>query len=146
MRRVDGEDLADDEPVEQHADRGQMLLDRGLAAARSFTAGLPASDTFSALYTQRHGRARYRELANTMLPEPSEERADGPGNRPCGCCRSRSRRRKIKKAARRAVAGLGDHRRDESELSKVGVVIGVTVSTTAGRLCRSALTATPYSR
>ena len=27
MRRVDGENLADDQPVEQHADRGQMLLD-----------------------------------------------------------------------------------------------------------------------
>ena len=24
-----GHDLADDEPVEQHADRGQLLLDRG---------------------------------------------------------------------------------------------------------------------
>src|SRR5204863_9554848 len=27
MRRIDGKDLADDEPVEQHTDRGKMLLD-----------------------------------------------------------------------------------------------------------------------
>jgi hypothetical protein len=27
VRRVDGDDLAGDEPVEQHADRGEVLLD-----------------------------------------------------------------------------------------------------------------------
>ena len=38
MRRVDGEDLADDEPVEQHADRRQVLLD-GRPGGRALSHG-----------------------------------------------------------------------------------------------------------
>ena len=30
MRRIGGDDLAGDQPVEQHADRGEVLLDRRL--------------------------------------------------------------------------------------------------------------------
>ena len=34
MRRVGGEDLADDQPVEQHADRGEVLFDGRLRGGR----------------------------------------------------------------------------------------------------------------
>jgi hypothetical protein len=35
MGRVVRHDLADDQPVEQHADRGELLLDRGVTPARA---------------------------------------------------------------------------------------------------------------
>ena len=35
MRGIEGDDLADDEPVGQHADRGQVLLDGRLLMRRA---------------------------------------------------------------------------------------------------------------
>jgi hypothetical protein len=38
MRRVDGEDLADNQPVEEHTDRSQVLLD-GRPGCRTLSRG-----------------------------------------------------------------------------------------------------------
>jgi hypothetical protein len=78
MRRIDRENLADDEPVEQHADRGQMLLD-GRSRGRALLDG--------AITGVRHPqrqiggnveRLDIGELVETVLLEPGEERAHGP--------------------------------------------------------------------
>ena len=68
MRRIDGEDLADDEPVEQHADRREVLLDGRLGGRR-----LQRLDVGGDMH-----RLDIDELANAVLLDPSEERADGP--------------------------------------------------------------------
>ena len=79
MRRVDREDLADDEPVEQHADRSQMLLD-----GRPCRGALPDGAIAGIRHLQRLQiggdvkRLDIGELADAVLFEPGEERADGP--------------------------------------------------------------------
>jgi hypothetical protein len=49
MGWVDGEDLTDDQPVEQHADCRQMLLDRRPGCCPLLKLRSPGSDTFSDL-------------------------------------------------------------------------------------------------
>ena len=83
------------EPVEQHADRGQVLLD-----GRPCRCALLHGPIAGVRHLQRLDigsdmeRLDIDEPADAVLLEPGEERARRPGNRPCGCCRSRSRRRK----------------------------------------------------
>jgi hypothetical protein len=56
VRRVDRENMADDGPVEQHADRGEVLFLVRPGCSCSFNAWLPASDTFSdSIYAAAHG-------------------------------------------------------------------------------------------
>jgi len=64
-----GENLADDQPVEQHADRGEVLLDgrRAVAAAQHLDVG---GDVM---------RAHRRERLDVLGVGPSEERAHGDG-------------------------------------------------------------------
>jgi hypothetical protein len=68
MRRIDGEDLADDEPIEQHADRREVLFDRGFGGRR-----LQRLDIGGDMHGLDIG-----ELADAVLLDPGEERAHGP--------------------------------------------------------------------
>ena len=67
MRRVGGDDLAGDQPVEQHADGGQVLLDRRLLEilAERLDIGRDVQ------------RLDVGELAELVVLAPGEEPADG---------------------------------------------------------------------
>jgi hypothetical protein len=76
MRRVDREDLADDEPIEQHADRGKVLFDgrpgrRALFHCR--IAGVGHLQRFDIRSDME--RLDIDEPADAVLIEPGEERA-----------------------------------------------------------------------
>jgi hypothetical protein len=74
MRRVDGEDLADDQPVEQHADRGQVLLDGRLGRCALFHGRTPGVAHLQRLQIRGDmERLDIRELADAVLLEPEEE-------------------------------------------------------------------------
>jgi hypothetical protein len=67
MRRVGGEDLADDEPIEQHANGRQVLLHRRLGSGR-----------LQRLYIGGDmDRLDVGELAELVLLDPGEEVAHG---------------------------------------------------------------------
>ena len=76
--RVGGDDLAGDQPVEQHADGGQVLLDRRLLEilAERLDVGGDVQ------------RLDVGELADLVVLAPGEEPARRRGNRPsaCSCC------------------------------------------------------------
>ena len=65
MRRVGREHLADDQPVEQHADGGEVLLDRRLGGG--FLQRLDIGGDVQ--------RLDVGELGDAVLFEPGEERA-----------------------------------------------------------------------
>ena len=95
--------LADDQPIEQHADRGQVLLDgrRLIAARQDLDIG---RDVVGA------DRA---ELADVVLVEPGEEAAHGDG---IGRARVRVADvggEEVDEPQRGALAGGGDHRRHQ---------------------------------
>jgi hypothetical protein len=79
VRWVDRRDLADDQPVEQHADRSQVLLD-----VRPGRRALPYGSITGFGYFERLDvsgdmkRFDIGELAAAVLLEPGGERADGP--------------------------------------------------------------------
>jgi hypothetical protein len=79
-----------------------------------------------------------------VLLEPGEERAHGPVIGHAGVVVLDRGGKKIEEPARRAIPGVGDHRRHGKRTEQVDVVTGAAASTTAGTLRRSALTATPY--
>jgi len=119
MRRVDGEDLADDEPVEQHADRGQMLLDgrpRGRALPDGAIAGIQ--------YRQRLQiggdveRLDIGQLANAVLLEPGEERTRRRVIGHAGVVVFDRGDEKTEETAGRPITGIGDHRRDGERTAK----------------------------
>ena len=79
---VAADHLADHEPVEQHADRGEVLLDRGLRVG--FAELLDVGGDVH--------RLEAAELAQAPLLAPAEELARPPGRRlagysGCGCWR-----------------------------------------------------------
>ena len=79
MRLVDGEDLADDEPVEQHADCREVLLDGrpgGCALFHCRIAGVGHLQRFD-IRSDMEG-LDIDEPADAVLLEPGEERAHGP--------------------------------------------------------------------
>jgi hypothetical protein len=119
MRRVDGEDLAHDEPVEQHADRRQVLLDgwpgRGALLDRSL-AGLRHLQCLDIRSDVE--RLDIREFANAMLLEPGEERTRGPVIGHPGVVVLDRGGEKIEETARRAIAGVGYHRRHDERTAQ----------------------------
>jgi hypothetical protein len=73
MRRVDGEDLADDEPVEQHADRGQVLLAGRIGRGALFYCPVAGLRDFQRLDVGSDmQRLDIDELADAMLFQPDE--------------------------------------------------------------------------
>ena len=103
MRRIDRQHLADDEPVEQHAHRGEVLLDGRLGGG--------------VLQRLDIGRDMQRldidELGDAALFEPGEERACGPVIGHAGVLVADRRGEEFEKAARGMVAGAGDRRRHD---------------------------------
>ena len=74
MRRINRENLADDEPVEQHADRGQMLLNgrpRGRALLDGGIAGVRHPQRLQ--IGSDVERLDIGEFAEAVLIEPEEE-------------------------------------------------------------------------
>jgi hypothetical protein len=101
VRRIDGEDLADDQPVEQHADRGQVLFHRGLRGRH-----------LKRLYIGGDvNRLDIVELANAVLLDPGEEVAHGPVIGHPGVFVADLGGEKLNEASRRVIADIGDNRR-----------------------------------
>jgi hypothetical protein len=95
--------LADDEPVEQHADRGQVLLDGRLGGCR-----------LQHLYIGGDvNRFDVGKLADLVLLDPGEEMTRGTVIGHAGVLVTDRRVEKLDKAARGMVAGIGDHRRHD---------------------------------
>jgi hypothetical protein len=98
VRRVDGEDLPDHEPVEQHTDRGEVQFDGRLGGRR-----------LQNLYIGRDmDRLDVCELADLVLLDPGEEVARGPVVDHAGVFVADRRGEKFDEAPRGLVAGVGD--------------------------------------
>ncbi len=98
---IDGEDLADDQPVEQHADRREVLLHRRLGGRR-----------LQRLYIggDVHG-LDVGELADAVLLDPGEERAHGPVIGHARVLVADVGGEEFQEPARGVIAGIGDHGR-----------------------------------
>ena len=101
MCRIDGEDLPDDEPVEEHADGSQMLLDCRLRGR--CLQGLDIGGNVQ--------RLDIGELADPMPLNPGEEVAHGPVIGYAGVLVADLGCKEFEEAPRRVVAGVGDRRR-----------------------------------
>jgi hypothetical protein len=96
---VDGEDLADDEPVEQHANCGQMQFYGRLGGRRL-------------QHLHRGGdvdRLDVGELADLVLLDPGEKMAGGPVIGHAGVLVADGGGEEFEEPARRMSAGAGDH-------------------------------------
>ena len=113
MSRIGRDDLAGDQPVEQHADGGEVLLDRRLLEilAKRLDIGRDMQ------------RLDIGDLADLVMVAPGEEPRGRPDNRPCACfcCRmvaaKNSSKRRVAlspaaaiRAAQNAVAGRDGER------------------------------------
>jgi hypothetical protein len=98
MRRIGRDHLAGDEPVEQHADRGEVLLDgrRAVAATENLDIG---GDVVG---------APCRERRDALGVEPGEERAHGDGVGGAGVGVANVGGEEIEKAQARVLTGIGD--------------------------------------
>ena len=98
-----GENLADDQPVEQHADRREVLLDgrRAVAAAENLDVG---GDVM---------RAHRRERRDVLGVEPGEERAHGDGVGGAGVRVADVGGEEIEKPQAGVLAGVGDQSRHQ---------------------------------
>jgi hypothetical protein len=106
------EHLADDEPVEQHADRGQMLLDGRLRGVALLDGAIARVRHLQRL--QIGGdvkRLDIGELPDAMLLEPGEERARRPVIGQAGVIVLDRSGEEIEEPLCGTVAGPGDHRR-----------------------------------
>ena len=103
-RRVVRHDLADDQPVEQHADRGQLLLDRGRAVRPALLLD-PGGD----VQRLRSVPARPRRAART-----SGETARPPGHRRPGVRVADVGGEELEEAVLCPLAGGGDEGGDDS--------------------------------
>ena len=101
MGRVGGEDLPDHQPVEQHADRGEMLL-YGRLGGR----GLERLDIGGDV-----DRLDVGELVNAVLLQPGKKVAHGPVIGHAGVLVADRRSKELQEPARRMIAGVGDRRR-----------------------------------
>jgi hypothetical protein len=108
VRRVGGEDLADDQPVEEHADRRQMLLHRRLRHR-----GLELFDIGG-----DEQRLDADELVDAVLLEPGEEVAHGPVIGGARVLLADRGGEEFEEAARRMLAGGCDDRRDDDAASR----------------------------
>ena len=101
MRRVGGDDLAGDQPVEQHADRGQVLLDRRLRHR-----------VLQVLDIGRHmQRLDIGNAADAMPVAPGEKIANRPVVSHAGVLVADGGGEEFQEPARRLVAGVGDDAR-----------------------------------
>jgi len=105
---VSREDLADDQPVEEDADRRQMLLHRRLGDG--------------VLEPLDIGRDVQRldadELVYAVLPEPGEEVAHGPVIGRARVLAADRGSEEFEKAAQCMLAGGGDERRDDDAAAR----------------------------
>jgi hypothetical protein len=101
LRRVDDEQSAGDQPVEQHADCREVLFDGRLCPCR-----LQCLDIGGDVQ-----RLDIVEFADVVAVEPAEERADGPVIGQAGVAVADLRGEEFEKAAGDIVAGGGDHPR-----------------------------------
>jgi hypothetical protein len=103
MGRVNGEDLADNHPVEQHADCRQMQFDGWLGGGR-----------LQHLYIGGDmNRLDLGERADLVPLEPREKMARGPIIGHTGVLIADRRGEKFDEPARCVFTGIGDHRRHD---------------------------------
>ena len=101
MRRIGGDDLAGDQPVEQHADRGQVLLDRRLRHR-----------VLQVLDIGRHmQRLDVGDAANAVPVAPAEKVANRPVVSHAGVLVADGGGEELKEPACGVVAGVGDDAR-----------------------------------
>ncbi len=103
MRRIGRDDLADDEPVEQHADGGEMLLDRRLLEI--LPKGLDIGGDVQ--------RLDIGEVADLVMIAPGEEPDAGMIIRHAGVFVADGGGEELEEAAGGLVAGGGDHARHD---------------------------------
>jgi hypothetical protein len=108
MGRIDGENLADDEPIEQHADRREVLLHRRLGGRR-----LQRLDVSRDVHGLNVG-----ELADAMLLDPGEERAHGPVISHAGVFVADVGGKVFQKPSRGMIAGTGDRGRNRDRATQ----------------------------
>jgi hypothetical protein len=102
---IDGDDLAEDEPVEEHADGGEVLLYRRLRVALAELLDVSGD----------HHRLDAAEIVNPSAIAPAEKVTDGAAVGATGVRVSDVRREELEEAARGVLAGAGDDRRDGRE-------------------------------
>ena len=119
MGRVDGEDLADDEPVEQHANRRQVLF--GCRSGRRPLFHRPLAGLGDLQRLKVRGdmeRLDIVEFADAVLLEPGEERTDGPVIGHARIVVLDRGGEETEETACRPVTGIGDHRRDDERTAE----------------------------
>ena len=103
MCRVDGEDLADNQPVEQHPDRREVQFDGRLGGR--LLQHLDVSGDVN--------RLDVREPADLVALDPGKKVTRGPVIGHAGVLVADGRREKFKEALGSMVAGVGDHCRHD---------------------------------
>ena len=98
--RIGGDDLAGDQPVEQHADGGEVLLDRRLLEILAERLDIGGDVQ----------RLDVGELADLVLVAPGEEPHDGPVIGHARVLVADGGGEEFEEAARGLVAGVGDRR------------------------------------
>ena len=98
MRRIGGDDLADDQPVEQHADGGEVLLDRRLLEILAERLDIGGDVQ----------RLDVGELADPVMVAPGEEPPAGMVIGRAGVLVADGGGEEFQEAARGVVAGVGD--------------------------------------
>ena len=107
MGRIGGDDLAGDQPVEQHADGGQVLLDGRLLEILAQRLDIGGDMQ----------RLDIGDLADLVLVAPGEEPAAGPVIGRAGVLVADGRGEEFEEAARGVVAGGGDRRRHDDAVA-----------------------------
>jgi hypothetical protein len=111
MRRIGRDDLAGNQPVEQHADGSQVLLDRWFLEVLAERLDI-GSDV---------QRLDIGELADLVMVAPGEEPADRMQIRRPGVPVAGGGGEEFQEALRRRVAGIGDdHRHDDRGCDRAG--------------------------
>ena len=103
MRRIGRDDLAGDQPVEQHADGGQVLLDRRLLKILAERLDIGGDVQ----------RLDIGDLADMVLVAPGEEPHGGAIIGHAGVLVADRRGEEFQEPARGLVAGVGDHARHD---------------------------------
>ncbi len=108
MRRIDRDDLADDEPVKHHADRREMLLDGRLLE-------------ILAMRLDRGGdvqRLDIGDFADLVMVAPGDEPDAGVMIRHAGVLVANGGGEEFEETARSLVAGGGDHARYQDPVAR----------------------------